>query len=67
MTRPKYRAYVWKDTDYKANPWRMGVWEDSGPAMLHPDIPNGYPTHTEAVAAGLAWAAELNTQEQEEA
>ncbi|MDO4919925.1 hypothetical protein [Kocuria sp.] len=68
MTRPKYRAYVWKDRwAFGDHYWLVGVWADGGQVVFRPNAPVGFPTHAEALAEGLAWAAELNTREKEEA
>ncbi|RKQ36221.1 hypothetical protein [Kocuria tytonis] len=68
MTRPKYRVHVWKDRwKFGDQEWLMGVWADGEPVVFRPNAPIGFPTHAEALAAGLAWANELNAREQEEA
>nr|WP_314314710.1 hypothetical protein [Kocuria rhizophila] len=68
MTRPKYRAYVWKDRwKFGDQEWLMGVWADGGQVVFRPHAPIGFPTHAEAMAAGLGRANELNNREQEEA
>lgn len=68
MTRPKYRVHVWKTNwPIDGRKWAMGVWQDDGMIVLRPNTPGAFPTHAEAVAAGLDWAHELNTREQEEA
>lgn len=65
MTRPKYRVHVWKSN------WKIGVqnWyvggEDGRSVVFHPNTPGRFPTHAEALAAGLEWANELNYLDQE--
>lgn len=69
MTRPKYRVHVWKDRwKFGDHQWLAAVREGDGPIVL-PPLGSGldFPTHAEAVAAGLDWANELNTREQEDA
>lgn len=49
MTRPKYRAHVWKarwksEWQSRDQDWLAGVWEDGGPAVLPPDSRVGFPT-----------------------
>ena len=66
MTRPKYRVHVWKDRQAIGDHyWNVGVWADRGQVIFRPNTPVSFPTHAEAVAAGLAWAGELNAQEKE--
>lgn len=68
MSRPKYRVYVWKASwPFRDQHWLMGVWADGEAVVFHTNAPIGFPTHAEALAAGLEWANELNNREREEA
>lgn len=68
MSRPKYRVHVWKSNwCFGSRSWIMGVWPDGGRIALRFNAPSAFPTHAEAVVAGLEWANELNAREQEEA
>lgn len=68
MSRPKYRVHVWK-TKWPIGGWGwlVGVWPDGGDTTPCPNTPGGFPTHAEALAAGLDWADELNNREPGEA
>ena len=68
MSRPKYRVHVWKVNWYPyGRQWFFGVWPDDGMVVFRHGTPMSYPTHAEALAAGLDWANELNAQEGVEA
>lgn len=62
--RGVYRANVWRDQILPGRPWLVGVWKLGGPLQSPPAWCRiAYRTHQEALAAGLAWAGELNARE----
>lgn len=59
-----YRAHVWKDSTFTVARWVVGIWKDGSGVTFPADLSRiVYRTQPEALAAGLAWAGELNARE----